>query len=123
MPATTLYSNLPAADVEVTQSFFQQYFDKPIAISQNDLNAIVAYFQKRTPNKQAANALSLAVISGSVMQDLKPMEVLDQFRKLPQQQLDTYLAYFLNLTRFPTSLIGLGNIPTTSAYVTRSILP
>ena len=118
-----IYSNLPPVDGEVTQAFFQQYFDKPIAISENELRAITGYFQKRTPNKQAADALALAVISGSVEQDLPPMEILDQFKKLPQDQIDTYLAYFLNLSRYPTSLIGLGNIPTTSKYVQRSILP
>jgi len=118
----TIYSNLPTDNKEVTQQFFQQYFDKNIAISENELSAITGYFETRTKNKTAANALALAVISGAVEQDLRPMEILDQFKKLPQQQLDTYLAYFLNLTRYPTSLVGLSTIPVTNQYVARSIL-
>lgn len=119
---TTVYSNLPTDSTEVTQQFFQQYFDKKIAISENELSAIVAYFESRTTNKQAAQALALAVISGAVEQDLRPMEILDQFKSLPQQQLDTYLAYFLNLTRYPTSLVGLSTVPVANKYVARSIL-
>jgi hypothetical protein len=117
-----VYSNLPTDSTEVTQQFFEQYFGKNIAISENELSAIVGYFETRTPNKQAAQALSLAVISGAVEQDLKPMEILDQFKKLQQQQLDTYLAYFLNLTRYPTSLVGLTTVPLSNKYVARSIL-
>jgi hypothetical protein len=116
-----IYSNLPIDTKEVTQQFFEQYFDKKIAISENELSAIVAYFDARTKNTQAAQALALAVISGAVEQDLLPMEILDQFKRLPQQQLDTYLAYFLNLTRYPTSLLGLATIPVANKYVTRAI--
>jgi hypothetical protein len=117
-----IYSNLPSDSKEVTQKFFEQYFDKQIAISENELSAIIGYFESRTNNKLAANALALAVITGAVEQDLRPMEILDQFKKLPQQQLDTYLAYFLNLTRYPTSLVGLSTLPVPNTYVSRSIL-
>lgn len=119
----TTYSNFPLGDVNVTTDYFENFFGQRIAISENELNAIVGYFQKKTTNKQAADALALAVISGSVEQDLPPMEILDQFKRLPQDQIDTYLAYFLNLSRYPTSLVGLSNVPAVSKYVSRSILP
>lgn len=38
-------------------------------------------------------------------------------------ELDAYLTMFLNLNRAGTSLLGLGNSPHTSKYITRSILP
>ena len=118
-----VYSNLPAGSADATRDLFENMFNQRVAISENELNAIIGYFQKKTPNKEAANALALAVIQGSVEQNLPPMEILDQFKKLPQDQIDTYLAYFLNLSRYPTSLVGLSNIPTVSKYVSRSILP
>ena len=120
---TIRYSNLPGTNKETTQAFFEQYFDQKIAISENELNAIVGYFTNRSNNKEAANSLAVAVISGAIEQDLSPMEVLDQFKKLDSKQIDTYLAYFLNLTRYPTSLVGLSTTPVASKYVTRSILP
>tara|TARA_B110000977_G_C10947469_1_gene443352 strand:+ start:667 stop:1035 length:369 start_codon:yes stop_codon:yes gene_type:complete len=120
---TATYSNLPIGEIDATKSFFENFFNQRIAISENEINAIVGYFQKRTPNKDAANALALAVINGAVEQNLPPMEILDQFKRLPQDQIDTYLAYFLNLTRYPTSLVGLSNVPAVSKYVARSILP
>jgi hypothetical protein len=117
------YSNLPSTNIEVTQAFFDQYFAQQISISENELNAIIGYFSSRTNNKQSAEALAVAVITGSLEQDVPPMEILDQFKKLEQTQIDTYLAYFLNLTRYPTSLVGLSTVPVASKYVTRSILP
>ena len=118
-----VYSNLPASSADATRDLFENMFNQRVAISENEFNAIIGYFQKKTPNKEAANALALAVIQGSVEQNLPPMEILDQFKKLPQDQIDTYLAYFLNLSRYPTSLVGLSNIPTVSKYVSRSIFP
>ena len=120
---TKIYSNLLNSNKDVTQNFFEQYFDQRIAISENELNAIIGYFTSRTANKESAEALAVAVLTGSVEQDLSPMEVLDQFKKLSATQIDTYLAYFLNLTRYPTSLVGLSSTPVASQYVTRAILP
>ena len=120
---TIIYSNLPIQTSEVATDFFEQYFDLNKTVSENELYAIIGYFESKALNTEAAKALSIAVIQGAIDQNLQPMEVLDQFKKLPKQQLDTYLAYFLNLTRYPSSLIGLSSKQSSNIYVQRSILP
>jgi len=40
-----------------------------------------------------------------------------------ENELNAYLTMFLNLNRINTSLLGIGNTPQTSKYITRAILP
>lgn len=118
-----IYTNLPSVTKEITVEFFETYFSPDIAISDNDFSAILSYFEKRADNPIAANALALAVITGAIAQDAPPMEVLDKFKTFNKQQIDSYLAAFINLSRYPTSLLGISNAPTVSKYVERSIKP
>lgn len=119
----SLYSNIPEINQDVAVKFFEQYFNQKVAITENEVNAIVAYFEGRALTTEAANAMVVAVIQGATDQNLKPMEILEQFKVMDNKQIDSYLAYFLNLTRYPTSLLGLSNIPRVSKYVERAIKP
>jgi hypothetical protein len=51
------------------------------------------------------------------------MSILDEFKKLPTGDLNTYTALFLNTERAGTSFLGLKNKPVQNKYVTRAILP
>lgn len=104
-------------------AFLSQLTTSTSSVTENELQAITAYFEKKADNKMAAASLTLAVIAGSISQNLRPMEVLDQFKELSTKQLDGYLAYFLNSNRYPTSLLGINNNPTASKYVSRAIVP
>lgn len=122
--ATKTYSNLQYTSAgAVSPAFLTQFTETTPVISENELSAITAYFEKRADNKAAAASLTMAVIAGAVAKNLKPMEVLDQFKQMSSKQLDGYLAYFLNSSRYPTSLLGVNNNPTVGKYVARSISP
>lgn len=118
-----IYTNLPRINREITADFFENFFSQEVPIAENEFNAIVSYFEKRAENPIAANALALAVLTGALEQDTSPMEVLDRFKSLSQKQIDTYLAAFINFSRYPTSLLGVSNAPVTSKYVERAIRP
>jgi hypothetical protein len=51
------------------------------------------------------------------------MAILAEFQKLNKNQIDNYLAAFLNLNRVATSTIGIKKTQQTSIYISRSILP
>ncbi|CAB4129520.1 hypothetical protein UFOVP116_30 [uncultured Caudovirales phage] len=122
--ATKNYSNLQYSSTSGDPTtFLSQFTSSTYSITENELMAITAYFEKKADNKAAAASLTMAVISGAIAQNLKPMEVLDQFKQMSTKQLDSYLAYFLNSNRYPTSLLGINNNPTASKYVSRSIVP
>lgn len=110
--------NPPNAD-----KFFNNFFEFPIEVSSNVDAAIIAHFEQIAENKEAARALASAVIYTAIKQGLNPMAVLDEFKKIPLGDLNTYTAYFLNNERRGTSFLGITNRPPQNKYVTRAILP
>jgi hypothetical protein len=51
------------------------------------------------------------------------MSALDEFKKIPLGELNTYTTLFLNFERVGTSFLGLKNRPQQNKYVARAILP
>lgn len=110
--------NPPAVD-----KFFNNYFEFPISVSSNVDSAIVAHFEQITDNKESARALASAVVYTAIKQGIEPMAALDEFKRIPLGDLNTYTALFLNFDRIGTSFLGLKNRPQQNKYVTRAILP
>lgn len=102
--------------------YFNNFFNKTITISTAKDDAIVSFFEKYADNKQSALALASAVIYTSRSQNMDPMLVLDEFKKLEKGMLSAYLSYFLNLSRVGTSLLGVNNQTVKNKYVARTIL-
>jgi len=119
-------SNLGVVNLNVLSGdgtkFFNNYFDKTIIISTAKEDAIVSYFEKITDNKESALALASAVIYTSTAQGIDAMAVLDEFKKLSNNDIGVYIATFLNLNRVGTSLIGIQQQPVQNKYVTRRII-
>lgn len=119
-------SNLQAPNLSNDQNNTPKYFNNFFGIdfsigAAND--AITAYFEKYTGNAESGKALAATVIYTAQAQGIDPMSALNDFQKLSPDQLNSYLAAFLNFTRVPTSLIGFKTTPNTSDYITRTILP
>ena len=106
-----------------TDSFFNNFFNFPVEFSSNVDAAIIAFFETIVDNKESARALAGAVLYTALKQGINPMSVLDEFKKLPSGDLNTYTALFLNTERVGTSFLGLKNKPVQNKYVTRAILP
>lgn len=130
----TQYPNIPyptnldridtnAIDPASTDKFFNNFFNFPVEVSSNVDSAIVAHFEQITDNKESARALASAVIYTAIKQGINPMQTLDEFKKIPLGDLNTYTALFLNFERIGTSFLGLKNRPQQNKYVTRAILP
>jgi hypothetical protein len=104
------------------RKFFNNYFALDFSIgSAND--AITAFFESYTGNPASGRALAASVLYTAQAQNLDPMQVMSDFQKLTPNELNNYLAAFLNLNRVPTSTIGIKKTSTTNSYITRSILP
>ena len=112
-----------AVNPPVVDKFFNNYFEFPISVSTNVDAAIVAHFEQIADNKESARALASAVIYTAIKQGIDPMSALDEFKKIPLGELNTYTALFLNFERIGTSFLGVKNRPQQNKYVTRAILP
>ena len=115
-------NNLTTIQSDVTANYFNNFFKPTFDVSQNLDEAVIGFFEQITVNKQSARAMAGAVIYTAKAQGLDPMEILTQFRSLPEGKLNTYLTMFLNLNRAGTSLLGITNAPSTNKFIKRSIL-
>ena len=115
--------NLPSTTENSTTDFFNNYYNFPDSISQNVDDAVLGYFQSITGDVDAGRNLAGCVIQTAIQQGIEPMSLIDEFRKLRPNELNTYLTMFLNFSRANTSLLGLSNSPQTNKYIRRAILP
>ena len=115
--------NTNAVSPPNTDRFFNNYFNFPVEFNSSVDSAIIAFFETISDNKQSARELASAVLYTALKQGMNPMSVLDEFKKLPPGELNTYTALFLNTERVGTSFLGLKNKPVQNKYVTRAILP
>lgn len=118
--------NLQAPDLSGTREnapkYFNNYFQGDFSIGlANDI--IVAYFEKYTGNRKSGEALAATVLYTAKAQNIDPMAVFDEFKKLEPGQLNNYLAAYLNFNRVQTSTIGIKTTSTTSPMISRTILP
>ena len=56
--------------------FFNNIFDQPLSVSSEVDQAILAFFEKKTGNKNSARSLSGALLDTCLSQVLDPMSVL-----------------------------------------------
>jgi hypothetical protein len=127
-PQTPYPTNLKGIDTNAisppnTDRFFNNFFNFPVEFSSGVDAAIIAFFETVTDNKESARALASAVLYTALKQGMNPMSVLDEFKKLPPGELNTYTALFLNTERVGTSFLGLKNRPVQNKYVIRAIVP
>lgn len=104
------------------ETFFNNLYRSPLSVTTDQDSAIQTYFEQLTGDVNAARLLSTSVIYTARLQNINPMTVIANLKKLPQGQLDLTLATFLNFNRVNTSLLGTTNTPKTGFYVQRTIL-
>ena len=115
-------SNLNTTNTNSTTKYFNNFFEPVYSISTDTNDLIVSYFQEQTGNLESAKLLAQAVYDTALSQREDPLAVLDQFRALPQGELNAFLALYLNISRVPTSLLGVQNTPKTNPLVSRLIV-
>lgn len=116
--------NLPSSkSSNKTTAYFNNFFSEDLYTSSDINDAVLGYFETVTGNTDAAKTLASSVLYTALSQGLNPMELIDQFRKMSDGELNAYLAMILNLNRASTSLLGISNQPETNKYIIRAILP
>ena len=115
-------TNLPINNIEETLDYFQRIYDDPVSVTQDQVDALYAFFIARTENEQTALALVYTVIVTAFSTRINPMVMLDRFKKLDEFTLDAQLARFLNSSRNNTSMLGVKNTPKVNTQISRTIL-
>lgn len=117
------FSNLPVLPKSETATYFETYFDRRFNIDVNLYDAAIAVFEKQTGNRAAAETIATALIQAAKERAIDLEKLLDDFKKMSNEDVNRYLITVLNLTRKNTSYLGFRNEQRQSGYVTRTILP
>jgi hypothetical protein len=96
-------SNLNTTATNQTTRYFNNFFLPQNTVSSNTNDAIVSFFEQQSGNAESARLLAQAVIDTAFAQREDPLDVLDQFRNLTNNELNAFLALYLNTSRVPTS--------------------
>lgn len=121
-------TNITGPDVSAASSlanagkYFNNFYKIDFNVSSSTNDAVIAFFEQHTQNKATAKNLSAAVIYTAMAQNMDPILVLAEFQKMSKGELNSYLVAFLNITRVPTSVLGIKGGTKTSPFITRSIL-
>ena len=110
-----------ASDKEVRQ-FFNQYFTKKISYPTNEVNAVIAFFEKRGFGKESAIAVSSVLLQQAKVDNVKIFKVLDTLEGLDEVKLSAVVAEVMNYSRSKTSSVGYKRENTVDKLERRNII-
>lgn len=119
------YTNLPLSqnNVEKTLQIFNNYFDQPITVKNNDLVALTGFFESRGFDKTAADTAASVIIMQAYKDSFDVMQILDSLKGLDNVEISGLVAEILNFNRLKTSFLGIVQQSIVSTEVLRNIIP
>jgi hypothetical protein len=105
-----------------TKTFFDKYFIKPVSFPADQIDATVAFFQKRDFDLASAKSVAIVLLNQARSENVSVFTLLDSLKSLTNLQLSQVVAQILNAYRESTSYLGYRIQPTASAYDVRNIL-
>jgi len=122
------YNNVPkapassASSSDQTVQAFDQYYQTPIALNNNDLVAMTGFFEKRGFGVDSAESTALVILQQAKKDGFSAMQVMDTLSGLNPVEISALVAEILNYNRFKTSSLGTSQNYAPSSEVTRNII-
>lgn len=92
-------------DKKVTE-FFDKYFTKKLEFSTNEVDAVIAFFEKRGFDRSAAISTGTILLQQAKLDDIKVFVLLDTLKEFDETKLSAVVAEVLNYNRINTSTLG-----------------
>lgn len=112
-------TNLPAKPLTdsaaKTKLFFDTYGQQPLEFLATEVDATIAFFQKRGFENNAAQTIAMSVLKQAKIEGVTIFSILDNIESLDTAQLSGLVSEVLNNNRPATSTLGYRQqIPTVS---------
>jgi hypothetical protein len=121
------YNNIPQSKTEsnsnLTVKVFDQYFQAPIDLNNNELIAMIGFFETRGFDKDSAESTALVILKQAKKDKYNPMQIMDTLTGLSNVEISGLVAEILNYNRFKTSSLGISQLYSPADDVVRNILP
>lgn len=105
--ATNLPQNTEITDSpDRTKLIFNSYGSKPLEFSAIEVDATIAWFQKRGFGDQASEAVAVVLLTQAKKQNVPVLSILDTIKLVDEAQLSAFVSKVLNRDRVQTSTLG-----------------
>lgn len=109
--------------LDQTVKIFDQFYLYEANVPSMEYDAVYSYFFSIYKNKTTAGNFTVTLFRISQTSNIPVMELLAQLQGANGPELTLTLAYYLNGSRSPSTLLGLTAPVTPNFYVARNILP
>jgi len=104
------------------KSFFNNYFSKPLTFPTNQVNAVIAFFEKRGFDNEAAIAVGTVLLQQAKLDNVNVFKLLDTLKGLKDVELSVVVTEVLNYNRPKTSTLGFKRENTADKLEKRNIV-
>ena len=101
---------------------FDNYYNKPLSFPSNEVDAVVAFFEKRGFDNNSAISTATIILNQSKLDNIKVFEILDTLKGLKELQLSAVVTEILNYNRLSTSVLGYKITQSTEKIERRNIV-
>jgi len=88
------------------QKFFDLYFTKKVSFPSNQVDAVVAFFEKRGFDKTAAITVATVLLQQAKIDNVNVFKLLDTLKGYNELQLSAIVTEILNYNRAKDSTLG-----------------
>jgi len=103
-------------------NFFNNYFSKTLSFPTNQIDAVIAFFEKRGFEKAASIAVATTLLQQAKLDSINVFKLLDTLKGLSDIQLSAVVTEVLNYNRAKTSTLGYKRTSTIDKLEKRNIV-
>jgi hypothetical protein len=120
------YNNIPSqkssSSSDQTVEIFNNYYNLPININNNELIAMIGFLEKRGFDKSSAETTAITILTQAVKDGYSAMQIMDTLTGVDSVDISKLVAEIINLNRLKTSQLGVTQTFSISESVTRNVL-
>lgn len=105
MASSNLVENTVDSSTQV-KLFYDRYFTKTLSYPASEIDAVVAFFEKRNFEKSAALAIAGVLLQQAKIEQVNVFKLLDTLKGLNSLQLSAIVTEVLNYNRPRSSTLG-----------------
>jgi hypothetical protein len=121
MNNSSLPTPVQTNDKRVT-AFFDKYFTGKLEFASNEVDAVIAFFEKRGFEKAAAISTGSILLQQAKLDGIKVFVLLDTLKGFDEAKLSAVVAEVLNYNRLNTSVLGFKNTTATNTLEKRNVV-
>ena len=118
---SSLQQPVQTNDKRVT-AFFDKYFTGKLEFASNEVDAVIAFFEKRGFEKAAAISTGSILLQQAKLDGIKVFVLLDTLKGFDEAKLSAVVAEVLNYNRLSTSVLGFKNTTATNTLEKRNVV-